>query len=118
LIGMIAEKYVMRAPSRYSGTDGPGTLVNTQFAIGARRPDPSRVRPSSLPVIASVAAGACVPMSVSSRALSARWMSLEDAVCDLMNASRFNGSVMFIPSITRSHCTSGRLPGAASGFGT
>jgi len=93
-------------------------LVNAQFAIGARRPAPSNSRPSNLPVIASVAAGACVPMSVSSRAPIARVISFEDAVCPLMNASLFTGSVMSMPSIKRSQRTSGRLPGAASGWGT
>ena len=33
-MGMMAEKYVMRAPSRYSGLADPGTLATVQLAIG------------------------------------------------------------------------------------
>ena len=31
-IGMIAEKYVMRAPSKYNGMLGPGTFAIVQLA--------------------------------------------------------------------------------------
>ena len=34
LTGRIAEKKVMRAPPRYSGTDGPVTRVIVQLASG------------------------------------------------------------------------------------
>ena len=45
-IGMIADRYVMRAPFRYSGIVGPGTLVTVQLASGARCPMP-RAEPAS-----------------------------------------------------------------------
>jgi len=89
-------------------------LVIAQFAGGAPRIPPSSARPSILPVIASVPAGACVPRSVSSRAPIARDMSLEPAVCALTYASRCTGSALFTPSMMRTHSTSGLLPGPAS----
>jgi hypothetical protein len=82
-------------------------LVIAQFASGARRPAPSSARPSILPVSASVAAGACVPMSVSSRALIARAMSFDVAVWALTKASRLTGSAMFTPSARCIHSTRG-----------
>ena len=70
----------MRAPHRYSGTGGPGTLVMVQWASGERRPMPAVARPSSLAVSASVAAGTWLPASLSSRAPTARDRCSDDAV--------------------------------------
>ena len=99
-IGMMAEKYVMRAPHRYSGTDGPGTLVMVQLASGARRPMPAAARPSILLVRASVAAGAWLPMSVSSRSAQRARTVSDEAVCAWMCASRCTGSARSVPSAT------------------
>jgi hypothetical protein len=74
-IGMIAEKYVMRAPLKYSGTAGPGTFVTVQLATGACWPMPIAVSASNRAESASVAAGACLVMSVSSLAPTACSMS-------------------------------------------
>jgi hypothetical protein len=86
-----------------------------QFAGGARRPAPRKALPSILPVIASVAAGACVPMSVSSRAPIARDTTFEAAICRRMKARRRTGSAMSTPSMTRSHSTAGLDAGPAAG---
>ena len=50
-IGMMAEKNVMRAPFRYNGTDGPGTLVIVQLADGACRDPNTRASPRSVPTV-------------------------------------------------------------------
>jgi hypothetical protein len=109
-MGMIAEKYVMRAPLRKSGTEGPGTLAMAQLAGGALRPAPSSSLPSILPVIARVAAGACVPMSVSSRAPMARATTFEAAVWARMKARRRTGSAMLTPSFRQTQRTVGFSP--------
>jgi len=71
----------MRAPPRYSGTDGPVTRAIVQLASGVWRPFPCAIPASALLASAMVAAGACRSMSVSSRALSAWAMAPEDEVC-------------------------------------
>ena len=79
-IGMIAEKYVILAPSRYSGMAGPGTFMIVHPASGSRG-EPSDDPASSLADSASVAAGACLSNSVSSFARTAWSMSACVDVC-------------------------------------
>jgi hypothetical protein len=98
--------------------EGPGTFAMAQLASGAWRPAPRRALPSIFPVIASVAAGACVPNSVSSCAPMACAMTSEAAVCLRMRASRFTGSAMSTPSMMSTHWTSGLAPGPAPGSRT
>jgi len=97
-IGRMAEKYVMRAPLRYSGTRGPGTLVIVQHASGMLRCAAIDACPSSLLVMASVAAGACSLTSVISLAATARATVCVDDVCLWIHASRCTGSARWVPS--------------------
>jgi hypothetical protein len=89
-------------------------LAIAQFATGTRPLAPSSARPSIFPVMASVAAGACVARSVSSRAPIARAISAEAAVCSLIRVSRSIGSATVTPSMTRIHSTSGLLRTSAA----
>ena len=78
---MMAEKYVMRAPSRYSGFDDPGTLVRVQLAIGMWVPMSVAAFARILLASASVAAGACRATSVNSSARMAFAITVDARVC-------------------------------------
>lgn len=77
-MGMIAERYVSRAPRKYRGSFAPGTLVMAQLANGAQPPSKAEAERSILLVAAMATEGACCARLVNSRALMAWAMTLDD----------------------------------------
>ena len=54
-MGMMADKYVSRAPSRYKGSREPGTLVMAQLASGAQFPSSAEAERRFLRVLSDAA---------------------------------------------------------------
>ena len=78
----------MRAPHRYSGACGPGTLVMLQAASGVRSPASVRVARRAMRL--SIAAGPCGAASDCSRAPTARSIVAELAVCAWIDRRRLS----------------------------